>query len=79
MQRLYSGAIGGVRLYVPKEFESEAEAILALNFSEDVDSAFKATPELCAQCDSINLVDYTKDKKPAFLLFIQLGFPLFFY
>jgi hypothetical protein len=71
--------MGGVRLYVQNEFESEAKAILILNFSEDVDSAFEATPELCAQYDSINLVNYTKGKKPAFLLFIQLGFPLFVY
>ena len=79
MQWLYSDAIGGVRLYVPKEFESETKAILTLNFSKDADSAFEATPELCAQYDSINLINYTKGKKPAFLLFIQLGFKLFFY
>ncbi len=58
MQWLYSDAIGGLRLYVPEEFEVGAKAILALNFSEDVDSAFEETPEHCTQCQSTNLVNY---------------------
>ena len=79
MQWLYSDALGGVRLYVAETFETEAKAILALNFSADVDSAFEATPEHCPQCNSTHLANYTKGKKPAFVLFILLGFPLFFY
>ena len=58
MQWLYSDAIGGVRLYVPEEFEVEAKAVLALNFSEDVDSIFEATSEYCTQYKSTNLVNY---------------------
>lgn len=79
MQWLYSDAIGGVRLYVPEEFEIEAKAILALNFSADVDSVFEATPEHCPKCNGLDLINYTKGKKPAFIVFILLGFPLFFY
>lgn len=69
MQWLYSDAIRSVRLYVPEEFEVEAKAILALNFSEDVDSAFEETPEHCTQCQSTNLVNYIKGKKPVSILF----------
>ena len=79
MQWLYSDALGGVRLYVLEEFETEAKAILALNFSEDVDSAFEEKSETCPQCQSTNFANYTKGKKPAFIVFIFLGFPLFFY
>ena len=79
MQWLYSDALGGVKLYVPEEFETEAKAILALNFSEDVDADFKEKLEICAQCQSTNFINYTKGKKPAFIVFILLGFPLFFY
>ena len=80
MQWLYSDALGGVKLYVPEEFETEAKAILALNFSEDVNSAFEEKLEICAQCQStnfINYTNYTKGKKPAFIVFILLGFLLF--
>ena len=79
MQWLYSNAIGGVRLFVPEEFEAEAKAILDINFSEDVDLAFNERPEQCSNCSSSNIVNYTKGKKTAFLLFIFLGVPLFFY
>ena len=79
MQWLYSNAIGGVRLFVPEEFEAEAKAILDINFSDDVDLAFNEKPEQCSNCSSDNIVNHTKGKKPAFILFIFLGFPLFFY
>ena len=82
MQWLYSDALGNVRLarlYVPEELEIEAKAILALNFSEDVDAAFEEKPEICAQSQSTNFINYTKGKKPAFIVFIFLGFPLFCY
>lgn len=79
MQWLYSDAVGGVRLFVPEQFEVEAKTILNLNFAEDVDLAFEKSPEHCPQCNSLNVVNHTKGKKPAFLIFILLGFPLFFY
>ncbi|MBV1841252.1 putative signal transducing protein [Photobacterium ganghwense] len=33
----------------------------------------------CPCCGSTQLVPYTKGKKPAFVVFMLLGFPLFFY
>lgn len=33
----------------------------------------------CPCCGSTQLVPYTKGKKPAFVVFLLLGFPLFFY
>lgn len=79
MQWLYSDAIGGVRLFVPTEYEDAAKAILNIDYAADVDLVFEDEQEHCAACNSLNIVNYTKGKKSAFVLFILLGFPLFFY
>jgi len=78
MQWMYSGALGGVRLLVPNEYAQEAKKILATDFSKDLEE--KSTVEqLCSSCKSENISSYTEGKKPAFLIFLLLGFPLFFY
>lgn len=35
--------------------------------------------DVCPKCSSKDLFVFTKGKRPAFLVFILLGFPLFFY
>ncbi|MES9086343.1 hypothetical protein ABEQ50_12470, partial [Cutibacterium acnes] len=51
------------------------------DFSESVEN--EAIPDklkdVCPNCGSGDLSVHTKGKKPAFLVFILLGFPLFFY
>ncbi len=78
MQWLYSHALGGVKVLVPQEYADEALGILSSDFSQEIEEPFKK--ELyCPSCKSFNLEPYTKSKKSAFLIFIFLGFPLFFY
>ncbi len=81
-QWLYSNAIGGVRLMVSEEDLEEATEILTSDFSESLESHTKEIGEkldICPHCGSNDLFAYTKGKRPAFLVFILLGFPLFFY
>lgn len=79
MQWLYSNAMGGVRLQVPCEFSVSALDILKEDFSDSVNSEFDMPIEKCPQCESLDVENYTKGKRSAFLVFIFLGFPLFFY
>ena len=79
MQWLYSNALGGVRLLVPKGYETEAKEIIAKDFSENLKAEVEIDERLCPHCGSNNVEAYTIGKKPAFLVFLFLGFPLFFY
>ena len=56
-----------------------AKALLDINFSEDVESNFNEKLEQCSNCRSANIINYTKGKKLAFLLWVLLGVPLFSY
>ncbi|WP_435249669.1 DUF2007 domain-containing protein [Vibrio sp. nBUS_14] len=81
-QWLYSNAIGGVRLMVLEENLEEATEILTSDFSESLKShsqEVRGKPDICPNCGSDNLIAHTKGKRPAFLVFILLSFPLFFY
>lgn len=86
MDWLYSNALGGVRLFVPVECEEEARALIEQDFSHIVDEEFeqsiKETIEeksTCPACGGHQFESYTIGKKPAFIVFLLLGFPLFFY
>ena len=79
MQWLYSDAMGGVRLLVPLELAERAHSILKEDFSENVNSEFNIPSERCPECGSIEIEPHTKGKQAAFVVFILLGFPLFFY
>ncbi len=82
MQWLYSNALGGVRLSVPAEYEIEALELINQNFSDTLEEEFEKIHEeskSCRICNSIDLAPYTIGKKPAFIVFLLLGFPLFFY
>ncbi|MCG6467327.1 DUF2007 domain-containing protein [Vibrio parahaemolyticus] len=80
-QWLYSNAIGGVRLMVAEADADDATQILNSNFSESVEHGVIAdnSQDVCPNCGSKDLSAHTKGKRPAFLVFILLGFPLFFY
>mgnify|MGYP001279760102 CR=1 FL=1 len=80
-QWLYSNAIGGVRLIVDEENSELAKSILSTDYSLAVDANIECEDDgdVCPHCGSQRLVPFTKGKRPAFMVFILLGFPLFFY
>ena len=78
MDWLYSNALGGVRLLVPESYAEEAKALLAQDFSQELEQQFGAG-ESCPHCGSRDIQPYTEGKRPAYLVFLLLGFPLFFY
>ncbi|MGY5514044.1 putative signal transducing protein [Vibrio antiquarius] len=80
-QWLYSNAMGGVRLMVAKSDAEDAKQILSSDFSESLENelAVDEGKDVCPNCGSKELYTFTKGKRPAFLVFILLGFPLFFY
>ena len=82
MQWLYSNAMGGVTLSVPVEFKEEAIKIINQDYSDAVEKEFEMFDEeknSCPCCGSEQLEPYTIGKKSAFIVFLFLGFPLFFY
>ena len=79
MQWLYSGALGGVRLLVPFAYEKNARDLLAIDFSESLKEEMEVDELKCPCCSSTNVEPYTIGKRPAFVVFLLLGFPLFFY
>lgn len=79
MQWLYSSALGGVRLLVPKDFEAEAKVLISKDFSKNLPAEVETNKTSCPHCGSNNIDAYTIGKKPAFLVFLFLGIPVFFY
>jgi len=81
VQWLYSNAMGGVRLMVAKQDAEQARSILSCDFSQAVEDShiFSGEADACPCCGSHDLLPYTKGKRPAFVVFLFLGFPLFFY
>ena len=83
MQWLYSNAMGGVSLSVPSAFKEEAIEIINRDYSDAVEKEFEVLEEeeknSCPDCGSEQLEPYTIGKKSAFIVFLLLGFPLFFY
>jgi len=79
MQWLYANAIGGVKLLVPSDRVDEAKALLQQDFSSSISGVVEEKDNLCCHCGSDKIEPYTRGKKPAFVVFLLLGFPLFFY
>jgi len=79
MQWLYSNALGGVRLLVPRAYEIEAKELISKDFTSNLEEEIHIESVACSSCGSTDVEAYTIGKKPAFLVFLLLGFPLFFY
>ena len=79
MQWLFSNALGGVRVQVPAQYAEMAQEVLAQDYSHLLEEEFGEVEIKCSKCGSGNVEPFTKGKKPAFLVFLLLGFPLFFY
>lgn len=75
---IYSNALGGVRLLVPESYAEEAKELLAQDFSKEVEQQFGVS-ESCPHCGSTDIQPYTEGKRPAYVIFLLLGFPLFSY
>lgn len=76
---LYSQALGEVKLSVPSSLAEEAKALLSRDFSDAVDAQFGEEVLVCPNCGSQEGENFTKGKLPAYMVFILIGFPLFFY
>ena len=59
-------------------YASEAKALLAQDFSHELEQEFGLN-ERCPNCGSSDIQPHTEGKRPAYLVFLLLGFPLFFY
>lgn len=79
MQWLYSNALGGVKVQVAAQFADKAKEILQEDLSYLLEEQFGKEERLCPACGSAEMEPYTQGKKPAFMVFLLLGFPLFFY
>ena len=78
-QWLYSNALGGVKVQVPFEYAEAAKEVLADDRSGLLDTEFGAETRRCPNCGSEDIRPYTKGKRSALVVFLLLGFPLFFY
>ena len=76
MNWLYSNAMGGVRLQVPSSHKEEALRILSEDMS-DVASTEDLPPSVqCPSCGGSNVEYVSVGRKPAFLTWLILSFPL---
>ena len=79
MQWLYSNAMGGVRVQVHQKDLTVAKEVLNTDYSSLVDSEVGVEiNEKCSKCGGL-LEPYTKGRRPAYIVFLLLGFPLFFH
>jgi hypothetical protein len=76
---LYSQALGEVKLSVPASQVADAVSLLSQDFSGSLESEFGVETYTCPKCGSQDSENFTKGKLPAFVVFILIGFPLFFY
>lgn len=90
MQWMYSNALGGVRLLVHRENADAALEILSTDFSDSLANdewvepmggkpGIKTRPETCSRCGSENLTPHVAGRVPAFVVWMLLGIPLFFF
>lgn len=79
VQWLYSNAIGGIKVQAPLRFAEEAKAILAQDYSDLLGETIGKEEVACPQCGSLDVEPFTRGKRPAFVVFLLLGFPLFFF
>ena len=77
MQWLYSNALGGVRLQVPKAYVEQALKVLAEDGTSALEAEVGIDTRSCSECGSTHTEPYQKGKRWAFLVFIGLDFPLY--
>ncbi|BFM22096.1 putative signal transducing protein [Gilvimarinus japonicus] len=77
MQWLYSHALGGVKLQVPKLYAETALKVLNENREEALVEDQGVDQKACPFCGSENTEFYQLGRRWAFLVFIGIQFPLF--
>lgn len=77
MQWLYSNAMGGVRLQVPRSYSQQAIELLNEDLSEALIQQHGTDTVSCSACGSAGTEPYQTGRRWAFLVFIGLDFPLF--
>lgn len=77
MQWLYSDALGGVRVMVAERDFEQARELLGEDFTDALAAEVALDEIRCSQCGSSDLEPYTEGKRPAFLAFLLIDFPLF--
>ncbi|NNF17191.1 MAG: DUF2007 domain-containing protein [Gammaproteobacteria bacterium] len=75
---LMSDAMGGIRIRVPAEFETQARQILQTDYSDALHAELGIDEEACQRCGSTSIEPHVFGKVPAFVSFFLLGIPLFF-
>jgi len=76
MNWLFSNAMGGVRLQVPSDYADDALRVLAEDLS-DTDPTADLPPSVrCPHCGGSNVEYVSLGRKPAFLTWLILSFPL---
>lgn len=79
MQWMYSNALGGVKVQVPRAYAEEAQALLKADFSANVVETPPAPePPRCPACSSTHCEVGSRGKVPAFLALFLLGLPWWF-
>lgn len=76
MQWLYSNALGGAKVQVPKSFENQAREILSHDYSESLVTEEGHDKFRCPKCGSDNTEFFVKGKRMAFFMFMVFHFPL---
>lgn len=80
MDWLYSNALGGVRLQVPREFAAQAlEALsdpIEIEPIPELEEEPEPRPPTCPSCGSPLGEPYPSGKRPAVLVWLFLGLPL---
>ncbi|MDR2188303.1 MAG: DUF2007 domain-containing protein [Azonexus sp.] len=80
MQWLFSNAMGGVLLQVPEEFAVQAQELLnaPVEIMSISESEIGPEPEsaVCPHCGGSLSEPYVTGKRPAFVTWLCLGFPL---
>lgn len=77
MQWLYSDALGGVRVMVAERDLDQARELLNEDFTASLSAEVQVDEPRCRFCGSNQLEPYTEGKRPAFLAFLLIDFPLF--
>ncbi len=72
---LYSNAVGGVKVVVPRDQFETAQSLLEQPY-EEVEEDLSPGWGACAKCGSTDLESVT-DKRLAWVSFLMLGFPIF--
>ncbi|MBN0988921.1 DUF2007 domain-containing protein [Amphritea pacifica] len=79
MQWRYSNALGGVKVQVLLRFAKQAKTILAQDYSALLKDEFGKEQVVCPKCASTDIGPFTRGKRPAFVVLLLPGFPLFLY